>query len=490
MNDHRDLATLIRSRVPVILLETREELRALELLKNVARETKKPLFKWSVTEGLLRMDPGYLPQKHNRRPEDVLGHIKSAGQPGIFLLLDLHPFFPEPQLVRLIKEIAQQADRTGQTLVLLSHDLKLPEELRHLAAHCRLALPDADQLTEIVREEADRWTRENGRRVQTRSEILQTLVRNLSGLSGEEARRLARRAIWDDGALNDDDLHRALRAKYELLNRSGVLTFEPDTRNLSETGGLARLKEWLSRRRSAFLRAPAAPGLPVPRGILLTGVQGCGKSLAAKAVAGTWQIPLLRLDFGAVYNKYIGETERNLREALETAEGLAPCVLWLDEIEKGVAVGDEDGGTSRRVLGTLLTWMAERTAATFTIATANQIERLPPELIRKGRFDEIFFLDLPDDEARRGIFQIHLKKRGLEPDGFDLPSLIRATDGFSGAEIEQVVVAAFYTTDGEGTIDGGTLLKEIRMTRPLSVIMAENVAALRAWAATRTVPAD
>jgi len=471
-------------------LESREELRAIDLLGDLAREMNLPLLKWSITEGLQRMEPGYLPQRHNRRPEDVLGHIKTARQPGIFLLLDFHPFLEEPQVVRLVKEIAQQTDQTGQTLVLLSHDLNLPGELQHLAARCRLALPDSGQLRRIIEDEAERWSREHGKRVQTSPEILRKLIRNLAGLSAGEAKRLARRTIWDDGALTAADLNRVQREKYELLNRNGVLSFEPDTREFADVGGLIRLKSWLSRRRSVFLQPSGEAVLQAPRGILLVGVQGCGKSLAAKAVAGTWQLPLLRLDFGALYNKYIGETERNLREALQTAEGLAPCVLWLDEIEKGIAAGDGDGGTSQRVLGSLLTWMAERTATVFTVATANQIDRLPPELIRKGRFDETFFLDLPGPQTRQRIFQIHLKKRKLDSEAFDLEVLADRTEGFSGAEIEQVVVAAFYAVDGNEQIDTGALLEEIQRTRPLSVVMAENVAALRSWAASRTVPAD
>jgi SpoVK/Ycf46/Vps4 family AAA+-type ATPase len=282
------------------------------------------------------------------------------------------------------------------------------------------------------------------------------------------------------------------RAKYELMGPGGVLGFEYDVARFAEVGGLRSLQAWLGLRRAAFLREPAARGLDVPRGILLLGVQGCGKSLAARAVAGTWGVPLLRLDFAALYDKYVGETERNLRESLRSAEAMAPCVLWVDEIEKGLATGggDGDAGTSRRVLGSLLTWMAENDRSVFVVATANDVRLLPPELVRKGRLDEIFFVDLPRADVREEIAAIHLRKRGLDPQRFDLLELAAATAGFSGAEIEQAVAAALYAARAQDApLETAHVLAEIRRTRPLSVLMAEPVAALRAWAAGRTVPA-
>jgi len=316
-------------------------------------------------------------------------------------------------------------------------------------------------------------------------------VRNLSGLPLQEARGLAQEAIRADGAISAADLPPLNRAKYALLGRSGLLSCEHETARFAEVGGLQRLKQWLEKRRAAFLDDHGIPNLPAPKGVMLLGVQGCGKSLAAKAVAGTWQLPLLHLDLGAVYDKYFGESERNLREALKTAEAMAPCVLWLDEVEKGVATGSDDSGTSRRILGTLLTWMAERNTRVFLVATANDIGALPPELVRKGRLDEIFFVDLPDLAGRRAILAIHLEKRGLAPGSFDLEALAAACAGFSGAEIEQAVVAGLYSEiGGSGRLDDAQLAAEISMTRPLSVVMAERISALRAWAEQRTVPAD
>jgi SpoVK/Ycf46/Vps4 family AAA+-type ATPase len=353
-------------------------------------------------------------------------------------------------------------------------------------------VPDRQQLKSIVLEEARIWSRRSsGRNVRTRKQLLDRLIDNLRGLPERDAKRLARGAIEDDGAITEEDLPAIMQAKFQLLGQDGVLSYEYDTARFAEMAGLERLKEWLRLREPVFAGTLSQPGLDIPRGILLLGVQGCGKSLAAKAVAGSWGLPLLRLDFGTLYNKYHGETERNLREALEQAETMAPCVLWIDEIEKGLSTDGSDSGTSRRVLGTLLTWMAENEARAFMVATANDIETLPPELLRKGRMDEIFFVDLPDSDTRRRIFEIHLSKRDLDPSKMDMEALAAACDGFSGAEIEQAVVSAVYSSHANGQLlDTQAVLKEIHDTRPLSVVMAERVEALRAWAAARTVPAN
>ncbi|EXF46870.1 ATPase [Pseudomonas sp. BAY1663] len=298
---------------------------------------------------------------------------------------------------------------------------------------------------------------------------------------------MARNVICDDGAITQEDLPELNRSKFQLLDLDGVLGFEYETARFAEVGGLAQFKRWLAERQGAFL---SGQGDDLPRGVMLVGVQGGGKSLAAKAVAGLWGLPLLRLDFACLYNKYFGETERNLRDALKLAEQMAPCVLWMDEIEKGLATGDMDGGVSQRVLGTLLTWMAERAAPVFLVATANAIERLPPELLRKGRFDELFFVDLPDLETRAEIFRIHLARRELRAEDFGLAVLAEASEGFSGAEIEQVVVSAVYAGQArQRQVDQAMLLESIRATSPLSVVMAEGLAALRQWAHGRTVPA-
>ncbi len=316
------------------------------------------------------------------------------------------------------------------------------------------------------------------------------LVRNLSGLTFADAERLARNAVRDDAAITASDVKAVMKAKYQLLNRGGVLSFEYETAGIDELAGFANLKRWLHERRGAF-DAERSKGLDTPRGLLLLGVQGCGKSLASKVVASAFGLPLLRLDFGALYNKYHGETERNLRESLAAAETLSPCVLWLDEIEKGMATGNDDSGTARRLLAGLLTWMSERRAPVFLVATANDVSELPPELIRKGRFDEIFFVDLPPPASRAAILNLHLHKRGLALDRMPVAELVAATDGFSGAEIEQGIVACLYSAHALRQPPAAShLLAEFRKTRPLSVVMAERVEALREWARDRTVPAE
>jgi SpoVK/Ycf46/Vps4 family AAA+-type ATPase len=329
-----------------------------------------------------------------------------------------------------------------------------------------------------------------GQEVKGERDAFDQLIRHLSGLTESDVRRLVRHAL-EDGLLDSADVDRLIAHKHELLGRDSVLTFEMDTARFYDVAGLGNLKRWLERRREAFLGDAAALGVDVPKGIMLLGVQGCGKSLAAKAVAGTWSTPLMRLDFGALYNKFLGETERNLREALKVADAMAPSVLWMDEIEKGVATNDNDGGESRRILGTLLTWMAERKSKVFVVATSNDIEALPPELVRKGRLDEIFFVDLPTESARTEILKIHLGRRKQDAAGFDLPALVAATTGFSGAEIEQVVVGALYEARAAGApLATSHLLDEAKRTKPLSVVMAEKIAWLRAWAQGRTVSAD
>jgi SpoVK/Ycf46/Vps4 family AAA+-type ATPase len=475
--------------VAIVVIQTHEEPRAMALLTRLGIGMASAVFRWTVTEGLGRVDIETPPQRFNRAPEEVLGHIRSSRQSGLYVLLDFHPWLDDPVNVRMLKDIALRHGETGQTLVLLSHELKLPPELGHFAAQFELRLPDENRLSDIVREQASRWAEGHpGRRVRTDETTFRELVRNLGGLTEDDARRLAHRVIFNDGAITEHDMPEVMQTKFRLLNREGVLSFEYDTASFSEVGGLSGLKGWLDQRRKPFLEAGEGAPLEPPKGVMLLGVQGGGKSLAARAVAGVWGVPLLRLDFGALYNKFHGETERNLRESLKSAQVMAPCVLWIDEIEKGIGGDAHDGGTSKRVLGTLLTWMAENRSRVFIVATANDISALPPELIRKGRMDEIFFVDLPDHVTRMEIFGIHLAKRDHEPTGFDLDRLASRSDGFSGSEIEQAVVSALYALDG-GPLSERHLTEELKRTRPLSVVMAERIHRLRAWAAERTVSA-
>jgi SpoVK/Ycf46/Vps4 family AAA+-type ATPase len=489
-----ELEALLKSRVPLVVIETRDEPRALQLLTSLAPRlaatAHTPVFQWTVTDGLRRLDIDLgAPQQHNAEPSAVLKSIRATDKAGVYVLLDFHPFLADPVHVRLLKDICHDHDRTPRTVVLISHEIALPRELEHLSARFRLAFPDRAERRMIVEKVASDWTRINHGKVRTDRKSLELLLENLAGLSTGDTERLARKAIFDDGALLPSDLPAVMQAKYELLNRSGVLAFEYDTAQFADLGGMARLKEWLKRRRAAF--DGSAENLEAPKGLLLLGVQGCGKSVAARAAAGIFGVPLLRLDFAAIHNKYIGESERNLRETLSTADVMAPCVLWIDEIEKGVATGEGDSGTSRRLLGTFLTWLAEKKTRVFVVATANDISALPPELVRKGRFDEIFFVDLPEDTVRSDILRIHAGKRGLSLGEEQLRHLAAASAGFSGAEIEQAVISAAYAAHATSeSVSAVHVLKEMQTTRPLSVVMSERIEELRAWAAERTVPAN
>lgn len=486
-----DLELLVRSSTPLIIVETHEEERILQLITRLALRLPKPLFKWTVTLGLQRIDIELEPQRHNSKPDELLSQVKSSTTGGIYVLVDFHPFLDDPVHVRLIKDIALNYSRVDHTLVLVSHNLALPEELERFHARFELELPDTETLEQMVQHEAKIWAEpRRGERMRVGRRLFDRFINTLRGLPLNDARRLARRAIQDDGVLDESDLPEVMKAKFELLAQDGVLHFTYDTARFADIAGLSALKRWLELRGPSFAGKQAHPGLDRPKGVMLLGVQGCGKSLAAKTVAGTWGVPLLQLDFGSVYNKFHGETERNLRESLRTAQTMAPCVLWVDEIEKGISTGSNDGGTSQRVLGTFLTWMAENDKPVFIVATANNIDALPPELLRKGRLDEIFFVDLPDTVTRAEVFRIHLARRELDPARFDLHALAAASEGFSGAEIEQVVVSSLYAGLANGTQPGPAhVLQEIQRTRPLSVVMAERIDALREWARDRTVAA-
>lgn len=487
----RDLAAIIRSRTPLIAVESNEEPQVVRIVRQIGQQLQLKAFRWTVTEGLQAFEPADQPQQSVLKSQEVLSYIKNSSSRCLFVLLDFHPYLDDTVHVRFLKDIALNYNKHYSTVVLVGAALQVPVELRQFTAYFRLPLPTPDELRGIVCDVAADWGAEHGRReVQTTNKALDLLVRNLAGLTATDARRLARKAIDDDGAISESDIPGVMRAKYELLGRDSPLSFEFETAKFAEIGGMQRLRNWLEVRKS-FFQDDTPENLDPPRGVLLIGVQGCGKSLAAKAAAGIFGVPLLRLDFGGLYSKYYGETEANLRKALEIGEVMAPCVLWLDEIEKGLATGDDDGGLSRRVLGTVLTWMSERRKPVFVVATANDILRLPPEMVRKGRFDEIFFVDLPSAENRREILAIHLRKRALTPEGFDLDALTTATQGFSGSEIEQAIVSAMYTAHAQGrTLAQEDLLGEIKQTRPLSVLLAEKVDEIREWAADRTVPCD
>jgi hypothetical protein len=493
VKDVKELEGLLAARMPIVAVESHEETKVLQMLERFARLNERTLWRWSVTEGL-RQVIGLGAAYNTTRIEDALLHIEKSPANSIYLFLDAHRFLDDPVVLRQIKDIAAKSERSHRMLVFLSAKLEIPQEIERMTARFRPALPDAKRIAQILNEEASKYRVATGEKVFATREALLMLIQHLGGLTESDVSRLARMTLRNDGEVTAADIAAVLKAKHEMLAGSQALALESGVPEIGQLGGLSNLKRWLSVRRQVFLDPVPDSPLPAPKGVLLLGVQGAGKSLAAKCVAGAWQLPLFRMDFGALYQKYHGETERNIREALAVADAMAPCVLWMDEIEKGIAVdagGDADGGVSRRVLGTLLTWMNERATRVFLVATANDISRLPPELLRKGRFDEIFFVDLPRGAAREDILRIQLARSKQDPAKFDLPRLAGACDGFSGAEIEQAIVAALYEAHAaKKPLDTAALETEVRRTRPLSIIMAEKIAELRAWAQARTVPAD
>jgi SpoVK/Ycf46/Vps4 family AAA+-type ATPase len=503
---HSELEDLIASRIPLIAVQSNEEAAVMAILTQIARNRKLPLWVWSAGKGLVLMVDALTrtprSESGTQDPADALRFADACMLPGIFVLLDFHPYLSNPLHVRQIKQIALDYERLPRTIVMVGHAVDVPPELAKLTAPFILAMPNSDAIERLVREEVLAWQAGRpGKEVKSDKDSFTALLNQLAGLSESDIRRLLRELLGANGELSSDDVAALGKRKHALLSQDSVLSFESNTERFAEVAGLANLKAWLARRKPVFLGSdPGLDSLDVPKGLMLLGVQGCGKSMAAKAVAGSWSVPLLRLDFGALYNKFLGETERNLREALRVADAMAPCVLWMDEIEKGVSSSgnSSDGGESRRVLGTILTWMAERKSRVFVVATSNDIEALPPELVRKGRLDEIFFVDLPSPHDRQEIFKIHLKRRKQLPEDFDLALLSEKSTGFSGAEIEQAVIAALYESRTDATQTQGSigkltlqhLLSEIARTKPLSVVMAEKIAYLRAWAADRTVRAD
>lgn len=486
-----DIKTLVLSMHPLVVIETVEEERVDRLLAAVARDLELPLFTWTVTTGLTR-DGSTAPPIHGTAdPLTLLRHLRTLTVRGLFHLKDLGVHLATPAIVRACREAAQAFGGTRSTAVLSGHALTLPPDLADRAVPFRLELPGRGELTDVL-ERTTRSLRQSHRvTVRLTGDERERLVDTLAGLTLNQARQAIARAALDDGVLDADDIARLRRRKAEVIQDGGLLEFRPHEDNQFELGGFGRLRAWLTRARVGFGPEARALNLAPPRGVLIVGVQGCGKSLAAKAIAREWGMPLLKLDAARLYDKYIGESEKNLRRALDLAQSLAPVVLWIDEIEKGFAAsgGDGDGGLSRRLLGSFLTWLQERREGVFVAATANDVFALPPELLRKGRFDEIFFVDLPDEVERREIFRIHLGLRRQDAAAFDLPALSSAAEGFSGAEIEQAVTSALYRALHRRIPPStAVLLEELADTVPLSVSRAEDLARLRATAAGRFVP--
>ena len=492
----QELDTLVRARYPLVWLVTSEEQRLEAILGELATRHGKSLVGWSVTRGFRRLGGARTrPPEEVREPVAALQAIEKLTEPSLVVLEDFHAFLGDPTVIRAMRDLAHALKSTYSTVLILSPVLSIPPELEKEVTVLDVPLPTAQDLLSLLREIVAVVRRDGKSTVELTVEDAEHLVRAALGLTLSEAENAFAKAIASDGRLSRDDIKLVLEEKRQIIRKSGLLEyFSPDL-SLTGVGGLEVLKGWLTRRGAAFSEAARRFGLPEPKGLLLLGVQGCGKSLTAKAIAASWHLPLLRLDMGRIFSGLVGSSEENLRRAIKVAESVAPVVLWVDEIEKGLSglgsSGSVDGGVTARVFGTLLTWLQEKTAPVFVVATANRIDMLPPELLRKGRFDEIFFIDLPAAQERQEILRIHVANRRRDPARYDLPGLARQSAGFSGSELEQLVVAALHEAFAEGgELEQRHLLRAAAEARPLSITMREEITRLRDWAATRTRPAS
>ena len=495
MEELNDIELILKQGISLVAIESYEEQRVMELCQRVAIKSYRNLYRWSCTDGLVSGNQLTMPPDTPtlQKPEELLTAIRKNSEAGIYVLCDFHAYFDDPAVVRGLKDVVLYSGN-HISVILLSHELVLPPEIRRYSSRFELNVPSEARIRQIILEEIRQWQKQHaGQQVKLDGQTLALLTSHLRGVTESDVQRLVRGAIYDDGAITQSDMAHVNKAKFELMDMNNILSFEYDTAQFAQVGGLRGLKRWLAERKQAFVQLASAESEDVvdtPKGLMLLGVQGGGKSLAAKAIAALWQVPLLRLDMGALYNKFHGETERNLRDTLQLADNVSPCVLWMDEIEKSLSSSDTEG-LSQRVLGTLLTWMAERTTPVFIVATSNDISRLPPELLRKGRLDEIFFVDLPDHNDRKTIAAIHTKKRDITLPEEALEAMANATEGFTGAEIEQAIVAAIYSAGArQQDISLKHMLKAIQTTVPISVTRAEDIESLRAWAQDRAVLAN
>ncbi len=503
------LHALLDTAAAVVVIETHDERRVLALFEAMAKaHTDREVWTWSASRGLrvahnLKLSLQEIgthadddETKATKALPEALEAMEKLRERSIVLLLDVHPYLSNPVITRALKEVALRSEGKGVghglQVILVGHEIDVPDELAPFTASFEIEPMTLARVRALFDDELARRQRLKGGEVMGLRSTLESLLRQMVGLPESAVRHLAR-VVLADGQVTTPDLAQVMKIKAGMSGAAELLQFEQSLPTLDEVAGMAKLKRWLALRREPFVD-PQTSGLPVPRGVLLLGVQGAGKSLAAKAIAASWQVPLFRMDFGALFDKYQGESERKLRDALRVADAMQPCVLWMDEIEKGLSSGQDGAdnlGTGQRILGSLLTWMAERRAAVFLVATANDVQRLPPELIRKGRFDEIFFVDLPAEPVREGIFKLHMAKRRVPLDEASMPSLVQASAGFSGAEIEAAIVAACYEAHSHrGAPTAAAVGDELLRTKPLSVTRREAIDALRAWAGERTVPVD
>ncbi|WP_287588519.1 AAA family ATPase [Candidatus Borrarchaeum sp.] len=483
-----EIEILVRARYPVIYIVSWEEGRVLESLSEVAQEREKEMFCWSITEGI-KTQSGKEIDNSVRDPLTALDYVYSVQRPLLFVLKDFHPYLKDPQVIRRLRDCAEEVKKSNKTIIVVSPVLEIPVELEKLITVIDYQLPSLKTLERILRgiinSVKDNPKVDVNLDDLTREQILKSAL----GLTMDEAENVFAKSLVVKKTFDPELI---ISEKEQIIRKSGILEYFHSTEKMENVGGLENLKEWVKKRTRAFTEKARNYGLPQPKGILLIGVQGCGKSLTAKAVASLWKLPLLRLDVGKIFSGVVGSSEANVRRALNMAESIAPAILWIDEIEKGLSgvqsSGQTDSGVTARVFGSFITWLQEKESPVFVIATANNIEIMPPELLRKGRFDEIFFIDLPSVDERKEIIRIHLAKRRRDPAKFDVETIATKTNGFSGAEIEEAIISAMYDAFAEEReLEAEDVLKGVDKTVPLSKTMKEKVDSIRQWARTRAV---
>ncbi|PSO52713.1 MAG: AAA family ATPase [Cyanobacteria bacterium QH_8_48_120] len=489
-----ELSTLIQAQYPLIYLVTPEEDRAEQAIERIAemKAQQRRIYVWTVTHGIVEYgQPRNVTQHNTVSPEAAIEWVVRQREPGIYIFKDLHPFIDSPATTRWLRDAIASFKGMDKCIILMSPMQQIPTELEKEVAVLDYPLPNLSELNQVLSKQLEKT---NNSRLST--EVREKLLKAALGLTRDEAEKVYRKTYVQAGRFTEAEVDVIHSEKKQLIRRSGILDYLEEDDTIDALGGLEELKRWLRQRSGAFSERAREYGLPQPQGVLVLGVPGCGKSFLAKTTSRLWGLPLLRLDMGRVYDgSMVGRSEANLRNALKTAESISPVILFIDELDKafsgGTGSADSDGGTSGRIFGSFLTWMQEKTSPVFVMATANRVERLPGEFLRKGRFDEIFFVDLPNTEERRDIFNIHLGRRRSDISRFDLDQLAKVSEGFSGAEIEQAIIAAMYEAfaqDREFTqLD---IIAAIKATLPLSSTMTEQVTALREWARQRARPAS
>jgi ATP-dependent 26S proteasome regulatory subunit len=513
------LKVLIDSSAPIVVMETVEEVRAVRLVRVACASLNLATFEWSIASGLARcgnegnevvvegrfpaggtgQEPTDLAAQaiyNTREPAQVLGVLEGISVEAAFILKDFHRHMEDPVVVRRLRDVGQKFSKNRRTVVIVAPSIKMPPELASLVEYLELPLPDKLRLRQIIDEMIVRVGKTRTLRRSLDTAGLDVMADNLRGLTEEQAERAVSQAIVTRYGLTTEIVTDVLQAKKEMLRRAAMLDFVDVSDTMAGVGGLANLKHWLEQRRGTWEEKARAFGLEPPRGVVILGVQGCGKSMCAQAIAGEWKLPLVKFDTAAIFDKYIGETEKRIQKVFQVAEELSPCVLWIDELEKvfagsGPDSASADAGVSSRLLAAFLSWMQERKAPVFVAATCNNVSALPPELIRKGRFDELFFVDLPNQAERRQIFALELARRNRRPVEFDLDRVAAAARGYSGAEIQAAVQAALYASfSSKQPLATGSLIDALAMTVPLSATRAEEIQELRNWARARAVPAS